>query len=171
MTAEEVWRNGVTPVVYRPPHQRPLLVRLPAVCVGSHEARFSWRRWLRRGRRSHPAWLEQFKCYELPRSSFTDIAKRLAHEFGSVYIIQAVRGREICAPACLNARGLECECSCLGRNHGAGEDGGRWYVISETCAVRWHDSELRWSLLRWGGKRSPESKGPGHILPPPFSYW
>jgi hypothetical protein len=38
-------------------------------------------------------------------------------------------------------------CSCLGAHHGEGHPGGRWYIVSETCAVRWKNAEWYWSRL------------------------
>jgi len=151
---QNIWRNGVIPVVYRPPGIDPLMVRMPfALDNGA---------WLQGAHRSRPDWVERFKCWTLPRSWFTPLVDQLLNKFRQVYVIQPVRAHAKCAPACWNARGLECECSCLGVNHGAGQPEGRWYEISETCAVRWRDSELRWSLLK-------RPMVPGVLSPAPAS--
>ena len=35
----------------------------------------------------------------------------------------------------------------MGKNHGQMRPEGRWHEVSDALAVRWHDMELRWSLL------------------------
>jgi hypothetical protein len=57
-----------------------------------------------------------------------------------VWVIQPYREMEKCAPACWNAKGDWCECSCLGVNHGAGQPGG-FTVITEYFAFRWSEVE------------------------------
>src|SRR5690606_1987750 len=49
----------------------------------------------------------------------------------------AIRAQQKCAPACWNAEGFHCECSCMSENHGGGHPGGSWYKVSETFAVSW----------------------------------
>lgn len=83
----------------------------------------------------------------LPAACFSELVERLLRRFGRVYVIQPYNEKEVCAPACWKATGLECACSCMGKNHGAGAPGGRWYEMSETCAVRWKEDVLRVSLL------------------------
>jgi hypothetical protein len=79
---------------------------------------------------------------------FSQLVERLVRQFGSVYVIQPYRAMEKCARACWEAKRLECTCSCMGEHHGSEVAGGRWYELSETCAVRWTDTQhLRCSLL------------------------
>ncbi|MEP1497973.1 MAG: hypothetical protein ABJK50_20985, partial [Pseudophaeobacter sp.] len=61
-------------------------------------------------------------------------------------IIQPYREQEICARACQEALGHECQCSCMGANHGAGNDGS-WFEVSDTFSTRWGDRELACRLL------------------------
>lgn len=82
----------------------------------------------------------------MPKSWFNDLVNRSMWRFGAVWIIQPFREMEKCAPACLNAIGHECECSCMGQNHGAGNDGS-WWEVSETFAFRWGEQELACRLL------------------------
>lgn len=138
-TIQEIWRQTDIPVVYRPTKTGALMVRLPY--------QEDNKRWLRAGRRSKPKWIAQKKYWELPRSWFSDLITRLLCDFGDTYLIQAHNELEVCAPACWSAQGFECNCSCLGAHHGEGMPGGRWYVVSDACAVTWHGRKLRWSLL------------------------
>ena len=137
---EQVWRQGVVPVVHRPPHGQPIMVRLPY--------RQGNRAWLAGGRRLKLEWHPDGRYWSLPCASFSQLVERLVREFGSAYVIQPYRVQEKCAPACWKAKHVDCMCSCMGAHHGMMVPGGRWYVISETCAVRWTDTEdLRCSLL------------------------
>jgi len=62
------------------------------------------------------------------------LARRLLYKYSAVYLIQLYREQQKCAPACWNAEGLHCECSCMGENHGSGHPGERWREVSETFA-------------------------------------
>lgn len=94
------------------------------------------REWLRDGRRNNPEWINDGGYWELPKAWFSDLIDRAMIRYGDIWIIQPYREKEICAPACMNAVGHECECSCMGANHGMGVEG-RWYEVSEALAVRW----------------------------------
>jgi len=102
--------------------------------------------WLQNGRRSKPKWDAKEKFWVLPKSWFNDFVVRSLERYGQVYIVQPYREQEVCAPACMNAAGHECQCSCMGANHGAGNDGS-WFEVSETFAARWNDEELASRLL------------------------
>ena len=142
-SAATIWRQNQIPVVYRP-EDGPLLVRVPY--------RADNRRWLREERLRKPVWCAQYKCWKMPRAWFGEIVRRLLGEFGEVYVIQPYRPKEVCAPACWNAQGFDCECSCMGANHGS-EAGDGWYVISEACAIQWGAKQLGCRLLRMAGSR------------------
>jgi hypothetical protein len=135
----QVWSQFVIPVVYRPGKPKPLWLRLPFASNN--------RDWLRADHRSKPRWIAERKFWEVPSSWFDDIVKRSLHRFGKVYVIQPIQRTQKCAPACWNARGIECECSCLGANHGSGNPAGKWYVISDTCAVQWGEREYACKLI------------------------
>jgi hypothetical protein len=96
--------------------------------------------------RSFPKWFLEGKYWEIPITGFNKFVDRSLDRYGKVYIIQPYREQEKCAPACLNAQGHECECSCMGQNHGAGNDGS-WFKVSEAFATRWHDQEIACRLL------------------------
>jgi hypothetical protein len=48
--------------------------------------------------------------------------------------------------ACLGAEKHECQCSCMGANHGAGNDGS-WFEITDYFATRWGERSLACRLL------------------------
>jgi hypothetical protein len=134
-----VWNQGAIPVFYRGGKGHPLKVRLPYAVDN--------RPWLASFGRRNPIRHKDEKYWELPTSWFNDLVNGALKRYGKVYIIQPFRMQEKCAPACWNATGHECQCSCMGQNHGVGDPGRRWFIVSETFATKWHDMELACRLL------------------------
>lgn len=139
-TVPQIWAQTRVPVVYRSGERgTPLLVKLP------------YRRdnyaWLRGEHARKPKWDPERKYWTVSNAWFDELTGRLAGRYGTVYVIQPHRPMEKCAPACWNAAGIDCSCSCLAVNHGSGHPGARWYEISESLAVMWRDRELYWRLL------------------------
>jgi hypothetical protein len=134
-----IWEQRAIPVVLRRSGKgERLRVRLP-YDEGNRD-------WLRNGRRSKPEWVKSGKYWELPKDWFNDFVNRALAKFGRLYVVQPYREQEKCAPACLNAVGHECQCSCMGANHGVGNDGS-WFEVSETFATRWGGQELACRLM------------------------
>jgi hypothetical protein len=139
-TLTEVWNQSDIPVILRRQGKGEMLrARLPYAETN--------RSWLQNGRRNSPTRNSNKRYWEMPKAWFNDFVERALETFGQVYIIQPYREQEKCSPACLNAVGHECQCSCMGRNHGAGNDG-TWFEISETFATRWSDQMLACRLLK-----------------------
>jgi hypothetical protein len=136
---KRVWNNPSIPVLYRRGPSNHLLARLPYDPTN--------RSWLRASGRKNPMWLSSKKYWELPQAWFNDLVKRCIEKYGRVYIIQPFRAQDKCAPACWNAEGEICECSCMGAYHGSGHPSGRWKIVSETFATRWNGRELACRLL------------------------
>lgn len=137
----EIWSQKKTPIAYR--QTKSLLVRLPYAANN--------RSWLRNTHRKEPRWDTKYKCWETPRAWFENVVQRILKRFGRVYVIQPFRTHQKCAPACWNAKGFECECSCMGANHGSGDPSGNWYVISETLAVSWDERQYSCRLITSSG--------------------
>ena len=104
------------------------------------------RSWLKGCHRTSPAWIKEGKYWETPKAWFNDLVDRAMDRYKKVYVVQPYREQEKCAPACMNATGHECQCSCMGANHGAGNDGS-WFEVSETFAVRSGDLHLACRLM------------------------
>jgi hypothetical protein len=150
MDIETVFSQNSFPVVYKPCNGK-LQVKIPYpyniyawVCSLLPTKQRSWRRpppprgleW----EPSHKVWL-------IPRSRFEHVTKQLLDKFNGVILLQCHREKQTCAPACWNARGLECECSCMGANHGTGQPDGRWYILGDAYAVQWEDEKLSCQIL------------------------
>jgi hypothetical protein len=135
-----LWRQDAVPVIYRPGSTDQLMVRLPFADDN--------RTWLRAKHHAQPVWHDGHKCWRVPRSWFDDVVKRSIVRHGAAYVIQPFHVSKKCAPACWDAKGAECDCSCLGANHGSGKPDGRWHEVSETCAVSWGPKQYSCRLLR-----------------------
>lgn len=105
------------------------------------------RAWLGDGRPRSPTWIVRDKYWEIPKSWFNDFVQRALKKYGKLYVIQPYREQEKCAAACMNAKGHDCNCSCMGANHGAGNDGS-WFEVSETFATRWGEQQLACRLMQ-----------------------
>jgi hypothetical protein len=132
-------RQTAIPVIVRLTRRGvPLRVRLP-YADGN-------RQWLQNGKRNSPTWLKDKKHWEAPKAWFNDLVERSLQKYGKLYIVQPFKEQEKCAPACMNAIGHECQCSCMGANHGAGNDGS-WLEVSETFATRWGNEQIACRLM------------------------
>lgn len=139
LTLNYVWGQERIPVVLRRTGKgQHLRVRVPFA-----EAN---RKWLQNDRRTSPVWIAGKKYWELPKAWFNDFVERSLVKYGKVYVIQPYREQEKCSPACQNATGHECQCSCMGLYHGAGNDGS-WFEVSDTFATRWGDQQLACRLM------------------------
>lgn len=92
------------------------------------------------GQRSEPEW-KPYGAWFVARSALRSHAQRCIAKWGGCWIVQSYREKEVCAPACQNAIGLECHCSCMGLYHGheAEATSGKWHVVNEAFCVRWGD--------------------------------
>lgn len=135
----EIWKQKETPVLFLKSKKDPLLARFPH---GKYD-----RKWVKGDHRRAPEWLENYKCWKTPKAWLSCLIKRSLEEYGKVYLIQPFQPHQKCAPACWNATGEECQCSCLGKNHGAGKPKGKWYEVSETFAVFWGEKHYGCRLI------------------------
>jgi hypothetical protein len=135
---EGIWKQKVIPVIFRK-EDAPLMFKVPFV-KDDYE-------WIRNERRNKPTWLKKYSCWEIPKKWFNDSVNRSLQRWGKIYIIQPFHQQEKCAPACAQAIGHICECSCMGENHGSGGLGAEWYEVSDAFATKWHQAELACRLL------------------------
>lgn len=139
----EIWKQQGTPVVLRRGGngERPR-ARLP----GNRGYSINDQAWLQNGRRIYPRWNFEKLYWEFPRAWFNDFVDRSLKRFGRLYVIQPFREQQKCARACMEAQGHECECQCMGANHGSGIDGS-WFEVSETFATRYGSPRLACRLM------------------------
>lgn len=136
---KQIWNQSRIPVILRRSGkgERPR-IRLPFDQNN--------RTWLQGGRRTQVVWNAPEKCWEIPKKWFNDFVHDALARYGQLFVVQPYQEQEKCAPACWNAAGHECQCSCMGANHGAGNDG-RWFEVSDTFATRWGDRYLACRLM------------------------
>jgi len=135
----QIWNQKAIPVLYRRGKGLPLFLRLPYANDN--------RTWLKDEHKKEPEWLKDQKCWQVPKAWFEGIIRQALTRYQKIYVIQPFNAQEKCAPACWNAVGAECECSCMGANHGSGDPIGKWHVVSETLAVRWGPKQYSCRLL------------------------
>lgn len=135
-----IWNQKWIPIIFKRPKVSRLSVKLPY--------RPSNRFWLKSDKRHYPKWDAVNKCWEVPGAWLNDLVPRLIEEFDSLYIIQRYSEQEECTPACCNAVGHECSCSCLGRNHGRSYKGWDWFVVAGTFTVEWREFQLACRLMQ-----------------------
>ncbi|MBA8861722.1 hypothetical protein FHW19_003449 [Ochrobactrum anthropi] len=104
------------------------------------------RNWLQAGKRTSPVWLKERKQWELPQAWFNDFVDRCLNRYGKVYVVQPFREHEVCSPSCRSARGHECQCSCMGENHGSENNEG-WFDVSDAFSLRWGAREIACRLI------------------------
>lgn len=141
----EIWKQREIPVILR--RDGPLekhRLRVPE----SFRDCLDWLNSLGKGRkpngRMYVAWRGEY--WEIPKTWFNNFVNGALQRYGKVYVIQPYNEQEKCAPACMNAVGHICQCSCMGAHHGMGNDGS-WFEVSETFATRWHGRELACRLM------------------------
>ncbi|MCZ7907764.1 hypothetical protein O9X94_00460 [Agrobacterium leguminum] len=135
----EVWRQKKIPVVIRRAEKgQKLRVRLPFADNN--------RQWLNTVGKSTVTWNVSKSYWELPKNWFNDFVNQALERYSKLYVIQPYREQEKCARKCMEATGHECNCSCMGRNHGAGVTGS-WFEVSETFATRWGEKEIACRLM------------------------
>lgn len=136
---QSIWDQSKVPVIFRfaGTGSRPI-VRLPFALEN--------RMWLQMLGRINPTWDRASHQWIIPKSWFNSFVRHALTKYKRLYVIQPFREQEKCAPACLNATGHECQCSCMGANHGAGNDGS-WFEVSETFATRWSNAQIACRLM------------------------
>lgn len=147
-----VWNQTKIPVVLRRPGKgAKVRLRLPFA-----KDNFFW---LKDGNLHDPHWIEggAKKYWEIPKAWFNDFVARALEKYRRLYVIQPYREQEKCAPACWNAVGHECQCSCMGGNHGSGQHG-HWFVVSDTFATRWGEAHLACRLMTANADRHLSTK-------------
>lgn len=136
----KVWRQRAIPVIYRQGKGFPLLIKIPSAEYNSL--------WLQDSKRSEPVWNGQYKCWETPKAWFNELVKRSLIRYGKLYIIQPYRKQEKCVPACMNADGHVCQCSCMGANHGSCSSENDWLIVSDAFATHWGERDLACRLMQ-----------------------
>lgn len=106
------------------------------------------RAWLKGDRRTNPRWNRDRQFWMVPKAWFNAMVQQCLATFGMVYVVQPYREQEKCAPACWNALGDECQCSCMGEHHGSQSPAGRWKVVSDTFATQWMEKAVACRLIR-----------------------
>lgn len=137
------WNQRARPVVLRRQGEgEKTRARLPGPLTYSPQHQG----WIQNGRPIYPRWNWDERFWEFPKKWFNDFVERCLAAHGAIYIIQPFRDYEICARACMEAQGHECNCSCMGQHHGSGVQGA-WFEVSEAFAIHSSAPQLACRLL------------------------
>ncbi len=134
-----IWQQDQIPVIRRIGVGYDLRVKLPY--------REDNRAWLAQLGRRRPKWNDGLKCWEIPKAWLGRVVELCLNRYRRVYIVQPHHSQEICARACWEAQGYECECSCLGAHHGSQDSGRNWREVSDAFATRWGEQEIACRML------------------------
>ncbi|MGW2057433.1 hypothetical protein ACWCOZ_26560 [Streptomyces sp. NPDC001840] len=97
------------------------------------------RRWIKEelGARVRPEWNGDAspRRWEIARPHLRTIVEALADRFGEVEVILQFVTTERCDTRCQEATGDDCECSCLGVNHGGAAYWRKWILVGDTTLV------------------------------------
>lgn len=140
LSIEYVWghQQDIPVILRRTGKGQMLRVRLPYSTDN--------RSWLQNNRRTTPNWFAGKHYWEIPKSWFDDFVERALSKYGKLYVVQPFREQEICAYQCRNAKGHECQCSCMGQYHGQGDDGS-WFDVTDTFSTRWGEIMVACRLM------------------------
>jgi len=141
---KEVWNNNEISIILRRGEKgEKLRIRICGRKVHDGGDRV----WLKSHHRINPVWDYHLRCWETPKAWFNQLVREFVDTDGKVYVVQPYREQEKCSPACQNAQGHECQCSCMGEFHGAANIESGWFVVSDTFATRWGERQLACRLI------------------------
>lgn len=130
---QQQWANPTVPIIVR-----------SGVKGGKLTARLPYRpdnkQWLRSlatgSRKPDVKWDAPQKSWKIPLSWLNRFIDNGLDRYNKIYVVQPYREIEKCSPSCRNAIGHDCQCSCMGANHGH-QNGDSWFDVSETFSFRW----------------------------------
>ena len=115
---------------------RGLYARLPVTHpINERANRAAELEFLQQGQKAEPEWDREAGFWSLTRGALGTHLINAVERYGACWIVQTYNEKEVCAAACQNAKGDDCDCAYGGEHHRAGDDGS-WHHITEICAVR-----------------------------------
>lgn len=114
-------------------------------------------RWLHETVRVRSPRLDRDRWY-LPRSCLVKLVNAAVDRYGYIVVWRDMSRLSRCTRACLEATGLDCDCSCLGVHHGVDDDSG-WFEIVEDIMVADHGEIKRTAVVY--GPRGEDEDGDG----------
>lgn len=116
---------GNIPTVYRPAGSGRITVRMP-YALGN-------RAWIHHnlGSGIHPVWNTTDKRWELARNHLRATVEALVERFGIVDVVID----SYAVTRCRDAVGDDCDCQCVGENHGGAAYWKHWHAVGETTLI------------------------------------
>lgn len=115
------------------------------------------REWLRDvcGPGTRPDWDKPTRTWRVARPHFRKVISALVARHGVIAVCVDIVVTRACGSWCRDARGDECDCSCLGENHGSGTWTAGWVPVSDEWVV---ENQL---VRRWFYAGTPPQASPG----------
>lgn len=111
------------------------------------------------GTRTRPEWNKPAGRWEIARPHLKPVVAALIDRFGEVDVYLEFLAAERCDTRCVEAAGDNCECSCMGENHGGAGYWRRWRQVGDTTLIDLgrierhylvrRDDLIRGKLRRW----------------------
>lgn len=117
------------PTVYRPASTGRLVVWMP------FDRRN--RSWLHEqlGDYIRPDWNKRTGHWEIARPHMRAVVEALVNKFGTVKVTIDTRAVSKCDTRCRDAEGDDCDCQCLGENHGGADYWQSWFEVGDTTLL------------------------------------
>ena len=150
MRVEEMrllWREVSFPILYNPGKGKPLLLRLSPPEKRPQLQPTDEYEFLVEPNKHRPKWGILKRHWELPHSWLDDLVKKIVGARRALYLTQHIRSYETCSKQCQEAKGFDCECSCMGARHGENNLHSGWFEISEYFAVKSGEEQLACRLI------------------------
>jgi hypothetical protein len=87
------------------------------------------------GYQIRPEWNRTARRWEIARQHMRTVVEALAERFGIVEVTIDFRTTSRCDSRCRDAEGDECDCQCVGENHGGAAYWRNWVEVGETTLV------------------------------------
>ncbi len=144
----QLWTNVLHPILYRPGDSKPLMLRLAAPGKSKPQIHSVEEfQFLFRPKHHHPRWDMAKRHWELPNSWLDWIVRRVVQEKGTLYLVQYMNSFQTCSRQCQEAKGFDCECSCMGARHGENDIDSGWYEVTDLFAVKSEGQQLSCRLI------------------------
>jgi hypothetical protein len=102
------------------------------------------------GTRTRPIWngSKTPGRWEIARPHLHLVVTSLVQRFGQVDVYLEFSNRTRCDVRCQQAEGDDCECSCLGENHGGAAYWRNWTLVGQTTLLSERECQVRHYLVQ-----------------------
>ena len=144
----QLWKDVRYPILYRPGDSKPLMLRLAKPTkIKPQIHSVEEYQFLFRPNHHHPKWDMMKRHWELPNAWLDHAIEKVVKDRGVLYLVQRIKSHQTCSRQCQEAKGFDCECSCMGVRHGENNIDSGWFEISDYFAVKSEGEKLSCRLI------------------------